>query len=57
MIKACTCGGNQAAEIRIGADMAIGPAIMFIKEPGYAKELLYQVLCLSRDYGMCHQEL
>ena len=41
MIKACTCGGNQAAEIRIGADMAIGPAIMFIKEPDHAKELLY----------------
>ena len=32
-----TCGGNQAADIWIGADMAIGPAIMFMKEPGEGK--------------------
>ena len=33
-----TCGGNQAADIWIGADMAIGPAIMFMKEPGEGKD-------------------
>ena len=31
-------GGNQAAEIWIGADMAIGPAIMLMKAPEEADD-------------------